>query len=68
MATKPIRRVNFTNAIPGGMWIERKGGGRTWESFVTLSHQIGEDMMEKLLETAMSGVGMWHEVEDENDA
>ena len=59
-----ITRVNFTFALPGGMWIERADGRRSWESSETLLAELGSDELERLSQIAHRHgmTGMWREV------
>ena len=57
-----IAQVNFTWALPGGMWIRRDDGTTTWVSFLELDLEVGKDEAERLFVIAKQGgmTGMWY--------
>ena len=60
-----IVRVNFTYALPGGMWTERENGERQWESSQSLVAEFGTDEVMRLRHIAEGNgfTGIWYKVE-----
>lgn len=57
-----ITRVCFTYALPGGMWIERVSGDRSWETFEAIAAEVGHPKAEQLkhIATHHGMTGMWY--------
>ena len=60
--TTSISRVNFTYAMPGGMWIERTSGVRSWETFKVIATEVGNAELDRLRHVAYADgmTGQWH--------
>ena len=63
-APAKIRRVNFTYALPGGIWIEREDGDRSWQSSETLIAELGEWEFSRICGIAHGNglTGIWRAV------
>ena len=57
-----IAQVNFTYAIPGGMWIRRADATTSWETFESIIREVGEEECQRLRHVAHEGgmCGMWY--------
>jgi hypothetical protein len=57
-----INRVNFTFALPDGMWIEYENGERDWKSFSQLQQEVGQAEFQRLYHIAYANgwTGMWY--------
>lgn len=57
-----IVAVNFTFAIPGGMWVRRENGSNNWQSFAEIAKELGQTEMERLFGIAYANgmTGMWY--------
>ena len=64
MADQRITRVNFTYALPEGMWVEYQDGGRQWVAFTQLVRELGDQAVAKLRNIANHNgmTVMWYSV------
>lgn len=61
-----IARVNFTYAIPGGMWVERCNSCREWLTFEAIAAEVGRCEADRLSHIATRGgmTGMWYNADN----
>jgi hypothetical protein len=59
-----ITTVNFTWAIPGGLWTARKGGATKWEDFPSLLKELGKTELSRIIDIATKDgfIGIWKNV------
>lgn len=62
MTAKKITQVNFTWALPGGLWVKYEDGSTEWVSGETLVASYGEAEVARLSKIAHHGgmTGMWY--------
>ena len=61
-ATNRIIKVNFTWALPEGLWTIRENGDRDWESDKALLEELGRKEYDRIHKIAHHGgwTGMWY--------
>lgn len=62
MIAKKITQVNFTWALPGGLWVKYEDGSKEWISYADFVAQHGQDKAAELNKIAHHGgmTGMWY--------
>ena len=57
-----IVAVNFTYALPEGMWVERRSGSKSWMHFNALRDEVGDKELARLRIFADGNgmTGMWY--------
>lgn len=61
-----IIAVNFTWAIPGGMWLRDDSGAKRWETFEAIEAEFGAEKLAQFKRSAhINGMcGMWYFADD----
>ena len=59
-----ITTVNFTESLPGGLWISRKDGETKWEDFPSLFNELGLTELYRIIYIATKDgfTGVWKNV------
>jgi len=60
---KAIAAVNFTYAIPGGMWVRREDGAVEWMTHSAIEDEVGGSQGRRLFGFAYANgmTGMWYD-------
>jgi len=60
----PIVKACFTNALPGGLWVDRDNGEREYITYSGLVKEVGEERTEEIKRAALTMPGLFHTIPD----